>query len=192
MNLDIKEYIEKEFYYLHSHPELSYQEYETTKRLKTDLQDSGIEILPYHLDTGVVASIGSGERTVAIRADIDALPIQEEADVAYKSLSDGATSAVTSTPSIEIVRVSAISLQPNTLTFLSLCNIILSLNIAAIFICLLSIHSEDFCDFLVIIGTKSLNGLYIHSDIVIRTFPFTYYRLVKYWNLIRVSLLIPL
>ena len=89
MNLDIKEYVEKEFYYLHSHPELSYQEYETTKRLKTDLQDSGIEILPYHLDTGVVASIGSGERTVALRADIDALPIQEEADVAYKSLSDG-------------------------------------------------------------------------------------------------------
>lgn len=89
MNLDIKEYIEKEFYYLHSHPELSYQENETTKRLKTDLQDSGIEILPYHLDTGVVASIGFGERTVALRADIDALPIQEEADVAYKSLSDG-------------------------------------------------------------------------------------------------------
>ncbi|SFS88597.1 amidohydrolase [Succinivibrio dextrinosolvens] len=89
MNLDIKEYIEKEFYYLHQHPELSYREFKTTERLRQDLVDNGIEILPYNLETGLVGSIGSGDKTVAIRADIDALPILEEAVVPYKSLYDG-------------------------------------------------------------------------------------------------------
>lgn len=89
MNLDIKEYIEKEFYYLHSHPELSYKEIETTKRLKEDLQSNGIKVLPYELDTGVVGEIGSGDKTVAIRADIDALPVTEETTLPYKSLTPG-------------------------------------------------------------------------------------------------------
>lgn len=89
MNLDIKEYIEKEFYYLHSHPELSYREFETSRRLKQDLLDNSIEILPYDLDTGVVGSIGHGDKTVAIRADIDALPINEETSLSYKSLNSG-------------------------------------------------------------------------------------------------------
>ena len=84
MNLDIKEYIEKEFYYLHSHPELYYKEIETTKRLKDDLRNNGINVLPYELETGVVGEIGSGDKTVALRADIDALPVTEETSLSYK------------------------------------------------------------------------------------------------------------
>ena len=38
MTAHIKDFIEQEFYHFHSHPELSYQEFETTKRLKEDLE----------------------------------------------------------------------------------------------------------------------------------------------------------
>lgn len=46
MTAHIKDFIEQEFYHFHSHPELSYQEFETTKRLKEDLEKNGIKILP--------------------------------------------------------------------------------------------------------------------------------------------------
>ena len=42
MTAHIKDFIEQEFYHFHSHPELSYQEFETTKRLKEDLEKNGI------------------------------------------------------------------------------------------------------------------------------------------------------
>ena len=65
MTAHIKDFIEQEFYHFHSHPELSYQEFETTKRLKEDLEKNGIKILPLDLKTGVVAEIGQGNTTVA-------------------------------------------------------------------------------------------------------------------------------
>lgn len=68
---------------------MSYQEFETTKRLKEDLEKNGIKILPLDLKTGVVAEIGQGNTTVAIRADIDALPVQENTDLPYKSTVSG-------------------------------------------------------------------------------------------------------
>lgn len=77
------------FHHFHENPELSYQEYETTKRIKQELTEGGIIILPFELETGCVAEIGSGERCVAIRADIDALPIQEETALPYKSKTPG-------------------------------------------------------------------------------------------------------
>ena len=89
MTAHIKDFIEQEFYHFHSHPELSYQEFETTKRLKEDLEKNGIKILPLDLKTGVVAEIGQGNTTVAIRADIDALPVQENTDLPYKSTVSG-------------------------------------------------------------------------------------------------------
>ena len=49
MTAHIKDFIEQEFYHFHSHPELSYQEFETTKRLKEDLEKNGIKILPLDL-----------------------------------------------------------------------------------------------------------------------------------------------
>ena len=85
MTTQIKEFIEKEFYHFHKHPELSYQEFETTKRLKADLEAHGIEVLPLNLETGLVAKIGQGDKVVAIRADIDALPVQETTSLEYKS-----------------------------------------------------------------------------------------------------------
>lgn len=85
----IKDFIEQEFYYFHKHPELSYEEFETTKRLKADLQKAGIKIEDNNLKTGLIATIGHGKRVVALRADIDALKITENTDLPYKSVNEG-------------------------------------------------------------------------------------------------------
>ncbi len=72
---------------LHSHPELSYEEYETTERIKRELHAAGIEILQIPLKTGVVAIIRGAQpgKTYGLRCDIDALPIMEETELPYKS-----------------------------------------------------------------------------------------------------------
>ncbi len=79
--------IRREF---HRHPEVAMQEEETSRRIRERLEALGI---PYTVKarTGVVGRIhGSGDGpTVALRADIDALPIQEENEVDYKSRVDG-------------------------------------------------------------------------------------------------------
>jgi metal-dependent amidase/aminoacylase/carboxypeptidase family protein len=62
---------------LHQNPELSGQEVETTARLHQWLTKAGITPLPYALPTGLVAEIGTGDKLIALRADIDALPIEE-------------------------------------------------------------------------------------------------------------------
>ncbi len=70
--------------HLHRHPELSFEEYETSAFIQQRLQELNI---PYRVvaTTGVVAHIGSGDRCVALRADIDALPITEETGLPYAS-----------------------------------------------------------------------------------------------------------
>ena len=89
------EYLEEElkeyFCWFHSHPELSYEEYETTKKIREILTEKGIEILPYNLDTGLVAIV-RGEKdgpVQALRCDIDALPIEEMTHLSYKSKKEG-------------------------------------------------------------------------------------------------------
>lgn len=81
-------HLEEEFKWFHSHPELSFEEFETTKRVRQLLENAGIEILDLPLRTGLVAVIRGGESgpTIAIRTDIDALPIQEKTSLAYRSL----------------------------------------------------------------------------------------------------------
>jgi N-acetylcysteine deacetylase len=77
--------------HLHRHPELSNEEYETTKYITSQLEQAGIRVLDYGLATGVIAEIGglkSGP-VIALRADIDALPIQEETGADYASLVPG-------------------------------------------------------------------------------------------------------
>ncbi len=76
---------------LHAHPELSHQEYQTTARLKNKLAQSGIRLLDYPLKTGLVAQIDGQHPgpVVILRADIDALPVQEESDVAFVSQTQG-------------------------------------------------------------------------------------------------------
>ncbi|WP_188455228.1 amidohydrolase [Virgibacillus oceani] len=77
--------------YLHQHPELSFQETETAKYIGDFYEKLGI---PYQANiggNGVIATIKGGKpgKTIALRADFDALPIQEENDIPYKSTVDG-------------------------------------------------------------------------------------------------------
>lgn len=76
---------------LHMHPELSYEEYETTERIKRELAAAGIEILQIPLKTGVTAIVRGAKpgKTYGLRCDIDALPIEEEIDLPYKSKTPG-------------------------------------------------------------------------------------------------------
>lgn len=78
-------------HHLHAHPELSYKEFETSAFVKRQLDAYGI---PWKImaDTGVVGIIEGKNplsRVVALRADMDALPIQEENQVPYRSVHPG-------------------------------------------------------------------------------------------------------
>ena len=70
---------------IHQHPEVSEEEHETTVFLKGYLKNLGIEPLNYPLKTGLIAEIGSGYPIIALRADIDALPIKEKTGLPYAS-----------------------------------------------------------------------------------------------------------
>lgn len=76
--------------YFHQHPELSWKEVNTTNVIETELKKMGIETKRYS-KTGVTGFIRGGKtgKTIALRADIDALPIQENADVTFRSLNPG-------------------------------------------------------------------------------------------------------
>ena len=76
---------------LHMHPELSHEEVETTARIKEILQGLDIDVHDLSGLTGAVGIIRGkgGGNTIALRADIDALPIQELNEVAYRSQHDG-------------------------------------------------------------------------------------------------------
>lgn len=74
--------------YLHRNPELSFQEFETSAFIQKKLTELGIEF-KVMATTGVVAHIGNGDRCVALRADIDALPIVEETGLEYASNNHG-------------------------------------------------------------------------------------------------------
>lgn len=88
---EIEETARSEFIWFHQHPELSGEEVETTKRIRDFLSSHGIDMYDTPgLKTGVIGKLGNGKGpTVAIRCDIDALPIQEKTDLPYRSLYDG-------------------------------------------------------------------------------------------------------
>lgn len=76
----------------HMHPELGFQEVRTARIVAERLTDLGIEVSTGVGKTGVVGIIGGGqpgERTVLIRFDMDALPIQDAKDVPYRSQTPG-------------------------------------------------------------------------------------------------------
>ncbi len=76
--------------HLHTYPELSFEEYQTAQFISTTLTDWGIHhASKFGGGTGIVAYIGSGDRCIALRGDMDALPIVEENDVAYASAREG-------------------------------------------------------------------------------------------------------
>jgi IAA-amino acid hydrolase len=75
---------------LHKHPELMYEEVKTSALVRRELDNLGIEYQSPIAKTGVLASIGNGNGPcVALRADMDALPIHEETDVPFRSEVDG-------------------------------------------------------------------------------------------------------
>jgi len=76
---------------LHMNPELSSQEFETTKRINGWLKEFGIAQIPANLITGTAGEVtGKGQGpTIALRADIDALPIQEASTLPFRSKIDG-------------------------------------------------------------------------------------------------------
>ena len=78
-------------HHLHAYPELSYQEFETSKFIQEKLKGWNI---PFSIkaETGVIGVIegkNPSRKLIALRADMDALPIREENDVPYKSTRDG-------------------------------------------------------------------------------------------------------
>lgn len=93
--MDIKREVEKRSNYIirlrkyfHKYPELSMQEVETAKRICEELKDREI---PFTMagKTGVIGFVGKGERVIALRADMDALPVTELNLVDYKSVNEG-------------------------------------------------------------------------------------------------------
>jgi amidohydrolase len=73
----------------HMHPELGFEEARTAARVAELLDSLGYRVRTGVGRTGIVAEIGDGGPVVAIRADMDALPIQEENDVPYASQNPG-------------------------------------------------------------------------------------------------------
>ncbi|MGI8636118.1 MAG: M20 metallopeptidase family protein, partial [Segetibacter sp.] len=77
--------------YLHAHPEISYREFETSKYVQQKLAEFHV---PFEIKatTGVVGIIkgrNPDSRVIALRADMDALPIKEENEVVYRSVNEG-------------------------------------------------------------------------------------------------------
>ena len=87
----VKDQIIKDRRYFHKHPELSFDEFNTSKVIQEKLNEMGIEVKSGIAKTGLIGSINgaSNGKTIALRADMDALPIQETSDVSYKSINDG-------------------------------------------------------------------------------------------------------
>src|SRR4029450_7432817 len=80
---------------LHAHPEIAFQEVRTSGFVAARLRAIGLEAKSGVGKTGVLATIKGGTpgNTVLLRADMDALPIQEENDVSYRSTTPGAMHA---------------------------------------------------------------------------------------------------
>jgi len=74
------------FVWFHSHPELSFREYETAARLAEELRSAGVEVTEGVGGTGVVGMLRNGDGPlVMVRADMDGLPIREDTGLVYSS-----------------------------------------------------------------------------------------------------------
>ena len=76
---------------IHSHPETAFEEERTAKVVADELESYGVEVHKGLAKTGVVGTlkVGTGTKKIGLRADMDALPIQETGDVSYKSINAG-------------------------------------------------------------------------------------------------------
>ena len=77
--------------HFHKYPELSFQEFNTSKIIEKKLNEMGITVETGIAKTGLVGTINgsSNGKTIALRADMDALPIEETSNVSYKSTNKG-------------------------------------------------------------------------------------------------------
>ena len=77
--------------HIHQNPELSLKEFETSKFVANELRKIGLEAQEGVGKTGVVSNLnlGKGEKTLMLRADMDALPIQEETGLPFSSKNPG-------------------------------------------------------------------------------------------------------
>lgn len=79
-------------HHLHQYPELSFHEHQTSLFIRQQLDRMGISYKSGYAGTGIVAKLegkNPSRKTIALRADMDALPIAEETQVAFKSLNQG-------------------------------------------------------------------------------------------------------
>jgi amidohydrolase len=94
---NLQETLEGYFKWFHRHPELSNQEYGATAKIRAILNSLGIRVLESGLKTGVVALIPgkdpSAGPVTALRADIDALPVEEDSGVEWASENPGVSHA---------------------------------------------------------------------------------------------------
>ncbi|WP_425803880.1 amidohydrolase [Desulfitobacterium sp. Sab5] len=90
-SLDLKQKLVYYYRELHKYPELSFKEFKTTQAIRQWLEEEGIDILDFPLNVGVIAEIRGNlpGPTLALRADIDALPIQEDSGIDYASQNEG-------------------------------------------------------------------------------------------------------
>lgn len=79
------------FRWFHRHPEIGFQEHETTAKIREILKKEGLTLHPIELETGVIAVVegkkpgSTNGKIICLRADIDALPIEEKTDLPYAS-----------------------------------------------------------------------------------------------------------
>jgi hippurate hydrolase len=76
---------------IHMHPELGFEEHRTSELVAGLLREWGLDVHTGIAGTGVVGVLrhGSGARTIGLRADLDALPLQEENQFPHRSRHDG-------------------------------------------------------------------------------------------------------
>jgi amidohydrolase len=79
--------------HIHAHPELSGQEFETAALVARELAVAGLNPRFLPKGNGVICDIGHGERVIALRADLDALPLPDGKDVPYRSTVEGVAHA---------------------------------------------------------------------------------------------------
>ncbi|MEM6689655.1 MAG: amidohydrolase [Planctomycetota bacterium] len=91
----------EQYKWLHTHPELSFEEANTAKRMATAYRDAGFEVTKNVGGHGVVAMLANGEGpTVMLRCDMDALPIREQTLLPYASTATAKDEAGIDTPTM--------------------------------------------------------------------------------------------
>jgi len=83
------DYVVECYHYLHAHPELSFHEFETSRFIQQELTAMGIPFRANIGGTGISGRIegrNPAKKVIALRADMDALPVNEEVDIPWKSV----------------------------------------------------------------------------------------------------------